>query len=112
MNCKKITVAIVFVILAIITTALFWKQQILLSCFLIILALLKHVFAPIKRGPLWFFLVGILGTTTESLIMFLGNNPWSYADPLLINIPLWLIPLWGLAGIIFITLHEGMFQTK
>ena len=108
MNYKKIIFAIVFIIAGIIVTALFWRNTLLLSCLLIILAIVKHSVVPIKMELLWFVLVGILGTTTESLIMYLGGSPWSYASSSFFNFPFWLIFLWGLAGIIFITLHQGV----
>jgi hypothetical protein len=109
---KKVVIALIFITLAIFFTALFWKQPILLSCILLFLAFLKHSFAPIKKGLACFLLVGILGTATESLIMLLGNNPWSYSTPDFINFPIWLIPLWGLSGTIFITLYQGIFKKK
>jgi len=112
MDLKKVFVAVIFILAGIVTTSLFWKQPIFLSCLLPVLAFLKHLCAPIKKELLWFFLTGILGTATESLVMFLGNNPWSYAEPFFLNFPLWLPFLWGLAGTIFVTLREGILKRQ
>jgi hypothetical protein len=112
MKIKLVGGVIGFVILAIGAVAIFWRQPVGLSLILIFLGWLKHKILPIKREGLWFLIVGILGTTTESLMMWLGNGPWGYAQQTVFNFPLWLVPLWGLAGILLITLYEGLFKKK
>ena len=112
MNFKKIIIAIIFILIAIIVTALFWKNVWLLSVFLVILAIIKHFLVPIKKEYFWFLLIGSLGATTESLIMYLGNNPWSYETVSFFNFPVWLVFLWGLAGTTFLTLYEGVMKVK
>lgn len=77
---------------------------------MIILAYLKHIVVPIKKELACFIIIGIVGSGIESLIISFGNAPWVYAEPFLFNIPLWLMPLWGLAGTIFISLHEGLLN--
>ncbi|HUV46919.1 MAG TPA: hypothetical protein VMW29_02175 [Candidatus Bathyarchaeia archaeon] len=108
MNAHKILIALSFICIGIIITSVFWKQQLLLSVVLIMTAFIKEKLAPIKKGFLVFIVIGILGAATESLIIWLGNEPWTYKEPFLINIPFWLLALWGLAGTIFITLYEGI----
>jgi len=110
MNTRKILIALFFIAVGIIVTSVFWKQPILLSLILIMTAFIKEKLAPIKKGFLVFVVIGLLGAATESLIIWLGNEPWAYKEPFLINTPLWLLPLWGLAGTVFITLYEGILK--
>lgn len=42
--------------------------------------------------------IGITGSLTESVIMLLSKNAWSYRNPGLFNIPIWLPLLWAIAG--------------
>jgi hypothetical protein len=112
MNLKKIGVAIGFLLLGIVTTALFWQQTYLLTFLIVSLVFVKHLFVPVKKEWFWFFLIGGLGTATESLIMYLGSNPWSYTTVTILNFPIWLVALWGLAGVIFVTLYEGIMKIK
>jgi len=112
MNSKKIIVSLIFIILGILVTAFFWRESILLSLLVIFLAYLKHKLCPLKKEFLWFILVAPLGATAEALMMYIGGNPWIYVNPSVFNIPLWLIPLWGYAGILFVTLYEGFTSAR
>ena len=108
---RRIVTALFFIVLSVSTVSAFWKQALLLSFFLIALAFLKHVISPIKREFAIFVIIGILGPSTESLIILFGSGPWTYAEPFFLNIPIWLLPLWGLAGTIFMTLYQGIFDS-
>lgn len=105
---KKIIIALIFILLLNISTILFWKQALLLFTVYILLAFIKHLLSPVKMELFYFILVGIFGTGSESLAMYLGGNPWSYASPTIFNFPIWLFPLWGFAGTIFLTLAQGL----
>lgn len=73
------------------------------------LAIIKNRLVPIKKELTMFIVGGIIGTSAESLVMFGG--PWSYAAPELINFPIWLPFLWGLAGVTGITLHQSISES-
>lgn len=106
MNLRKITVALVFIILGTISVSVFWRHSFFLSLILLALSLCKHKISPIKHGLMWFFIVGFLGPLSEILIIIGGA--WFYAQPHFWGIPFWLPFLWGLTGMIFITLYEGI----
>ena len=42
--------------------------------------------------------IGIVGSLTESVIILLSKNTWSYKNPELFNVPIWLPLLWAIAG--------------
>ena len=112
MNYRKIVSAFLSSSAIIVLVILLWKQTFVLALALIILALIKHYFSPIKHEFIWFVTIAIWGTSAEILIMNLGKEPWVYAEPIFLNIALWTPLLWGLAATTFITLHEGLFKSK
>lgn len=97
-----------FIILAIIVVVLFWRNTPLLIASLILLAIFKHRIIPLKIEFLWFVISAFVGTGTESLVMLSG--PWSYTNITILNFPLWLPFLWGLAGITGVTLYQGLIK--
>src|SRR3989338_7076974 len=97
MNKRKLLVSVSTILLAILVVFLFWKSPYVLILSLVTLALIKGRLSPIKKEVLMFVIGGIVGTGAESIVMFGG--PWVYATQSLINFPIWLPFLWGLAGI-------------
>jgi len=55
-----------------------------------------------------FVVSGLLGTVGESLIMLSGA--WSYSQQHILNFPLWLPFIWGLASVTGISLYQGMVE--
>ena len=66
-----------------------------------VLSLLLLVLYRIYPQPILFYVVcGIGGPIAESLTIKYGVRTWKYDNPTEpLNIPLWLIPLWAIAGI-------------
>ena len=113
MNERKIIISFAFIGLAVAAVSLLWTQSFLLTAVLIFLAFLAQKVSPIKKAFVWFVIVSILGPSMESLMIGLGNHPWTYTTPLIFNVPLWLFPLYGLAGIVLAILYEGVIgKTK
>jgi hypothetical protein len=106
MSIKNLTIAVAGIIAAIILVSLLWRTPIFLIFCLIIVTLLKRIFAPVPHEFAMFSIVGILGPVTESLIMLSGV--WSYARPHIFNFPIWLPFLWGLAGTLFVTIYHAL----
>jgi hypothetical protein len=84
-------------ILVLVLTILLYEKIIIATILITIIAityLLIH-----KSKIMWkiFLSAAILGTAAEVLAVYFGV--WEYAKPNLINVPLWLIPVWGCAGI-------------
>ena len=98
------------IVLAVIMVVLFWKNTLLLIALITLVSIVKHFVIPIKREALWFVISAIIGTCAESVSMLSG--PWSYVNIGIINFPLWLPFLWGLAGITGVTLYQGITEAK
>lgn len=104
---NKIAGAIIFAFIAIAITSYFWQNQILTVILLVMLAVLKQKVYPIRKPMVWYMTTFIIGPAAEGLIMYLGSNPWIYVQHTLFNFPFWLPFLWGMAGLIAVTLVEG-----
>lgn len=101
-------VSILVIFLAILAVYFFWKLPLVLILVIILISLLKKRFAPIKKEALMFIIIAVIGAGAESVIMLGGS--WSYATKSIINFPIWLPFLWGLAGITGITLYQGISE--
>lgn len=108
MKIKSIIYVFMFVIIAAISVSLFWKNVFLLCVLLLVIAFIKHKIIPIKKELLFFVIGGLIGSSVESVIMLSG--PWSYSLNSIINFPLWLPFLWGLAGTLGISLYQAITE--
>lgn len=107
---KNINYSLVFIFLAIIAVVVFWKSKVALSVVLLIIFFVKNKLIPLKKEFIWFIISAIVGSLGECLIMFSG--PWKYSYSDIINFPLWLPFLWGLAGTIGVSLYLGMTEIE
>lgn len=107
MNNRKLVISLAFIIAGIIAVSLLWKNAILLIFIVLILAVVKHILTPIKHEWFWFPIMGFIGAGGESIIMRL-SGAWAYTSTQLVNIPIWLPFLWGLAGTVAISLYESI----
>lgn len=51
---------------------------------------------------LFYLLVGLGGVGAEILAVNFGNKTWNYKQNDLLGVPVWLFPLWSLAGAMII----------
>jgi uncharacterized membrane protein len=51
-----------------------------------------------------FFAIATFGTVTEIIIINF-SQAWSYATSDWLLVPVWLLPLWGIAGILAINIY-------
>lgn len=105
-SIKLFLTFIVFSLITVVVTMATWKSPIILISLLTLLAYLKQAYSPIKRPIHTFVIFGIAGSIMEALIMLAG--PWSYAVPHLLNFPIWLPFLWGMAGTLSVTLYDAI----
>jgi hypothetical protein len=99
---------LLMVILAIIFVSFLWKYSLLLSLVLLMTAVIKSKILPIKKQLVWYVISGFMGTGAESLIM--RSGPWFYNRPEIFNFPVWLFFLWGLAGVLGISLYKEIVK--
>lgn len=55
-----------------------------------------------SKLALLYFLIGIAAAFTEHIFIKYINESWDYRNPNFLTIPLWLIPLWGIAILLII----------
>lgn len=100
----KITATAFFTIFSILSIWFLWKMPFLMAFFLFILAVIELNIIKSKKLVVVFILAAIFGSAIESMAIYLGS--WHYSNPTFFNIPIWLIPLWGNAGIITVSLYK------
>ena len=110
MNFHKILIFFLISIVVISSVIFLWEKPLVLTLFLLSVALLKHIVLPVEKEIICFVLAGVLGALSESIAVFSGI--WEYSQSQTINVPLWLIPLWGLTGVNGISFYEGLTEDK
>jgi len=108
---RKFVIANGILLVSIGCLFLLWKQPVLLSVLLLLIAYGKHKLYPIKSELLWFVLICIGGGLVEILLVNFGHA-WSYTQPQLYDIPIWMPIFWGLVGTTVIVMHEGLTKKR
>jgi len=93
-----------FIILSAFTVWFLWRNIFLTTVVLIILAIIELVSIGSKKVALMFILCGIGGGIFEGIAIYFGG--WHYSNPTFFNIPLWLWPGWGNAGVFIISFYK------
>jgi hypothetical protein len=83
---------------------LLWRNVALLTAVLFALAFVELITIGSKKLTIMFFLCCIGGGIVESIAIYFGN--WRYTEPTFFNIPLWLLPGWGNAGVFIIAFYK------
>lgn len=99
-----------FAFAALVCVALFWPVPWLLFGLLVLLAALQLFPKPKKAEVLTFLFVALWGPLAEAFGIVFGA--WQYALPNMLILPVWLFPLWGLAGIYIMRTQTYFSSTK
>lgn len=76
----------------------------LLTFSLFITLIILYLISPLN---IFFYLViAFGGTLAEIIIMKISSKSWKYDNPFIFGVPLWLIPLWGIAGAGIVGVHK------
>ena len=91
-------------ILTLIFVILFSQEPVLLFCLLSVqvLILIRFIGLPL----LFYLLVGLGGVGAEILAINLGKETWNYKQHHLKGVPIWLFPLWSLAGAMIVYFYQ------
>lgn len=92
-------------ILSLVSVALLWKKNFILTIVLIILAIFMLLMNKSKREIIVFVFFGFLGAGIE--VSEIAFGVWRYNNPSFIGIPIWLIVLWGIASIFIIRVYSS-----
>ena len=104
---KKRTNNILTLLIAIaslVSVALLWKHNWILFLILVVLAAFMLLMNKSKQEIKTFIFCGFFGAIAENMSIILGG--WSYGNPNLHNIPIWLIVLWGIASIFMVRAYS------
>lgn len=99
-----------FIILSVFAVWFLWQNVFLTTIVLFSLAIIELISIGSKKVALMFVLCAIGGGIVEGVASHFGN--WHYSSPSFFNIPLWLLPGWGNAGIFIIAFYKLLDKVK
>lgn len=108
MNFRVMAISGMVLLLTVLVTSLLWQQAVFLAAVLVILFILKHRVIPVEKELLLFIFGALSGPVCELIVI--SNGAWSYTQPDLFGIPIWLPFLWGLAGVTGVSFYQGMIN--
>lgn len=82
------------------------QQSVVLTVSLLFVAVVKHKIFPIKKEWLWFGFIGVCGGLTEIFLVNIGGA-WSYAEPDIFGVPLFMPLYWGIIGITLPVIYKA-----
>lgn len=97
--------------LTIILTVLFHSNSILLFILLSVMSVLLLAIDNFKFIREYFTLL-LFGTVTEILIINFSDGAWKYQINNVFGVPFWLMPLWGIAGVLSISIYIFFNKSK
>ncbi len=90
--------------LSLISVAFLWEHNLALSLILVILAIIMLLTKRSTKELKTFIICALSGAIAESLAVMMGA--WSYTNPDIVGIPMWLPILWGIAAIFMVRLYS------
>jgi uncharacterized membrane protein YoaT (DUF817 family) len=90
-------------ITSLISVALLWRYNTLLTITLIILAATMLLMNRSKQELKTFIFCAFFGAIAEVFAIIFGA--WTYGNPSFISIPIWLTILWGIASIFVVRVY-------
>jgi len=109
-DIEFIIISGLFIVFSVLGVWFLWRNVPLLTVFLFALAFIELNTIKSKKLTVMFFLCCIGGGVVENIAIYFGN--WRYTEPTFFNIPLWLLPGWGNAGIFIIAFYKLLGKVK
>ncbi len=103
---RKLSISVGMVLFSLLGELVLWNHIVLFTSFLIFLAYAKHKIYPIKKELLWYILICVGGAVTEILLVNVGHG-WSYSNPNIFGIPIWIPFFWGFVGTTILVIYDG-----
>lgn len=104
---RKLIISVFILLFSNLCTFFLSKHALMLAIVFIVIAYIKHRTYPIKKELLWFTSIFVGGPMVE-IILVNFSKAWSYSDPQLFGIPIWIPFYWGLMGTTLIVSYEGL----
>ncbi|HLC55586.1 MAG TPA: hypothetical protein VJJ75_03565 [Candidatus Nanoarchaeia archaeon] len=95
---KAIAISLGIAVICLALVATLWQQPLALAISLLIVSWWVLSWHKQKEELLLYIIIGIGGPLGEIIAIHFGA--WSYSLPQVIGIPIWLPPLWALAGVL------------
>jgi uncharacterized membrane protein YoaT (DUF817 family) len=89
------------------SVAILWERNLVLTVVLAVLATLLLAMNKSRQELKTFFLCAFFGALAEAFVISSGT--WTYSNPDIIGIPVWLTLLWGIAAV-FIVRTNSIFK--
>lgn len=105
---EEVLLETIIFILTIIFIATFWSKNILLAFTLFALYLVGNLFWHKKYDYIYYLTGLIVGPVAEIVATYFGA--WTYANPTILNIPIWLPFAWGLATVMIIRIAQTIIK--
>lgn len=105
---KKFLLVLPLALLTMIIPCIVGEKQVLSSVLLIIIGILMLTIDFSFRNLIFYFAVLISGPIAEAVVIHFGM--WTYTNPAIIGVPIWLFFVWGNAGLYIVRLKEFIFS--
>ncbi len=103
MKQVSLLLTVLIAIFSILSIVFLWKQNLLLLTVLIFSAVLMLLIKKSKAELKTFIFCGVSGAIAESVAIRFGA--WTYHNPDVIGIPIWLPVLWGIASVFIVRIY-------
>jgi len=90
--------------LTVIFIVAFWSKNWLIAICLIALYIIGNMFWHKKYDYMYYLAGFVIGPSAEIAATYFGV--WTYANPTLLNIPIWLPFAWGLAAVMILRIGQ------
>jgi hypothetical protein len=104
MNVYRNIICPFLAVLSLITVSLFWANNLLATIILILINIITLLILNKKSYFYLFLVIFFAGAIAETIAIYFGS--WHYANPNLINIPIWLPFLWGQASLHIANMYD------
>ena len=110
MNQEQMTnliqILIKIALLVVVTAFIVMFQKSNTIIFIGLLLFILYIYFYLHVNLFFLIIVGFGGSFTEAIVICLANDLWTYKEPGLGNIPIWLPLLWSIVGTGVIGLYD------
>lgn len=94
-NFQALIIEFIFLALMVFNVVYYWKNNLYSTIIAIVLVIMAFLLFHKKEDLVFFWLGALFGTIAEIVCVYYGV--WTYSNPVVLGIPLWLPILWGFA---------------
>jgi len=95
----------IFAVISLASVAAMWGSSLMVFAVLLVMAVLMLSIERSKEEVKTFLLCSVCGSIAEYIAISLGA--WTYKNPDIFNIPIWLPLLWGIASVFIVRVYNN-----